>query len=56
MVEGGSSYFMCRLEGGLHYVMQWQEQAHGKLCIGKLVFSTDLGGEPASGDLKDHSS
>ena len=36
VVEGGSSYFTCTLEGGTHYVMQWQEQAHGKLCIGKL--------------------
>ena len=37
MVEGRSSYFMCRFEGGPHYVMQWKEQAHGKLCIGTLT-------------------
>lgn len=36
LVKGSSSYFMCILEGGPHYVMQWQEQVHGKLCIGKL--------------------
>ena len=40
VVEGGSSYFMCRLEGGPHYVMQWQEQAHEKLCIVKLNYTS----------------
>ena len=37
MVEGGSSYFTCRLEGGPYYVMQWQEQAHGKLCMYRKI-------------------
>ena len=37
VVEGRSSYFMCRLKWGPYYVMQWQEQAYRKWCSHRKI-------------------